>query len=100
MAEIVPMPKLGFDMTEGKLIRKVVADGQPIKKGEVLAEVETDKATIEVEAYTSGVVKGWLVNEGESVPVGANMVVIADAAENVDLASLKGSAPAASAITT
>jgi pyruvate dehydrogenase E2 component (dihydrolipoamide acetyltransferase) len=97
MAEIVPMPKLGFDMTEGKLIRKVVADGQPIKKGEVLAEVETDKATIEVEAYTSGVVKGWLVNEGESVPVGANMVVIADAAENVDLASLKGSAPAASA---
>lgn len=91
------MPKLGFDMTEGKLIRKVVADGQPIKKGEVLAEVETDKATIEVEAYTSGVVKGWLVDEGQSVPVGANMVVIADAAETVDLAALKGSTPAPAA---
>jgi pyruvate dehydrogenase E2 component (dihydrolipoamide acetyltransferase) len=97
MAEIVPMPKLGFDMAEGKLIRKVVADGQPIKKGEILAEVETDKATIEVEAYTSGVVKGWLVEEGQSVPVGANMVVIADANEQVDLAALKGSAPAPAA---
>ncbi len=89
MAEIVPMPKLGFDMAEGKLIRKVVQDGQPIKKGEILAEVETDKATIEVEAYTSGVVKGWLVDEGQSVPVGANMVVIANADEQVDLAALK-----------
>lgn len=93
------MPKLGFDMAEGKLVRKIVQDGQPIKKGEVLAEVETDKATIEVEAYISGVVKGWLVDEGQSVPVGANMVVIADAAESVDIAALRGGAPAAPAAT-
>jgi pyruvate dehydrogenase E2 component (dihydrolipoamide acetyltransferase) len=94
------MPKLGFDMAEGKLIRKVVQDGQPIKKGEVLAEVETDKATIEVEAYVGGVVKGWLVDEGQAVPVGANMVVIADPNEAVDLNAIRaqsglGAAPPA-----
>jgi pyruvate dehydrogenase E2 component (dihydrolipoamide acetyltransferase) len=94
MAEIVPMPKLGFDMAEGKLVRKVVQNGQPIQKGEVLAEVETDKATIEVEAYVGGVVKGWLVEEGESVPVGANMVVIAAPDEAVDLEALIGKKPA------
>ena len=95
MAEIVPMPKLGFDMAEGKLVRKVVPDGGQIKKGEVLAEVETDKATLEVEAYVSGVVKGWLVDEGQSVPVGANMVVIAEASEQVDIAALRSGSPAA-----
>lgn len=89
------MPKLGFDMAEGKLVRKVVQEGQPIKKGEILAEVETDKATIEVEAYAGGVVKGWLVDEGQSVPVGANMVVIGEAGETVDLAGLRSGAPAA-----
>lgn len=97
MPEIVPMPKLGFDMAEGKLVRKVVKDGDPIKKGEILAEVETDKATLEVESYTSGVVKGWLVEEGESVPVGANMVVIAAPDENVDLNALRGNKPAPAA---
>jgi pyruvate dehydrogenase E2 component (dihydrolipoamide acetyltransferase) len=95
MAEIVPMPKLGFDMAEGKLVRKVVPEGGQIKKGEILAEVETDKATIEVEAYVGGVVKGWLVDEGQSVPVGANMVVIAEANEQVDIAALKGGSPSA-----
>ncbi|HKZ68754.1 MAG TPA: dihydrolipoamide acetyltransferase family protein [Anaerolineales bacterium] len=97
MAEIVPMPKLGFDMAEGKLIRKVVQEGQPIKKGEVLAEVETDKATLEVEAYASGVVKGWLVEEGQAVPVGANMVVIAAPDENVDMNAIRAQSGLAAA---
>src|SRR5687767_2389333 len=100
MAEIVPMPKLGFDMAEGKLVRKVVPEGQPIKKGEVLAEVETDKATVEVEAYVGGVVKKWLVEEGQSVPVGEKMVVIGAADEQVDLAALgSGAAKPAAAPT-
>ena len=62
MPEFVPMPKLGFDMAEGRLVRKIVQEGQPIKKGEILAEVETDKATVEVEAYTTGTVVAWLVD--------------------------------------
>ncbi len=49
MAEIVNMPKLGFDMAEGTLVRWVVHEGETIAKGSVLAEIETDKATVEVE---------------------------------------------------
>ncbi len=49
MAAMVNMPKLGFDMAEGTLVRWLRAEGEEIKKGEVLAEIETDKATVEVE---------------------------------------------------
>ncbi len=85
MPEIIPMPKLGFDMAEGTLVRKVKKDGQAVQKGEVIAEIETDKATVEVESSASGVVKGWLVEEGQPVPVGANMAVIGAPDEVVDL---------------
>ena len=83
MPEYVPMPKLGFDMAEGRLVRKVVQEGQPIKKGEILAEVETDKATVEVEAYTTGTVVAWLVDENQFVPIGTHMVVIAAPGERL-----------------
>ncbi len=49
MAETVIMPKLGFDMAEGTLVRWVIQEGEPVSKGAVLAEIETDKATVEVE---------------------------------------------------
>ena len=49
MAETVSMPKLGFDMAEGTLVRWVRHEGETVEKGEVLAEIETDKATVEVE---------------------------------------------------
>jgi pyruvate dehydrogenase E2 component (dihydrolipoamide acetyltransferase) len=92
MPELVPMPKLGFDMAEGTLVRKVKQDGESVNKGEVLAEIETDKATVEVEAPASGVLKGWVVEEGQPVPVGALMAVIGAADEQVDLAALKSGA--------
>ncbi len=93
MPEFVPMPKLGFDMAEGRLVRKVVQEGQPIKKGEILAEVETDKATVEVESYTTGTIAAWLVDENQFVPIGTNMVVIAAPGETVDVATLKSQIP-------
>src|SRR3954451_13682608 len=92
MPEMVPMPKLGFDMAEGTLVRKVKKEGEAVKKGEVLAEIETDKATVEVESPASGVVKGWVVEEGQAVPVGALMAVIGAADENGDMNALKESA--------
>jgi pyruvate dehydrogenase E2 component (dihydrolipoamide acetyltransferase) len=96
MSEIVNMPKLGFDMAEGKLVRKVIPEGASVKRGEVLAEIETDKATVEVAAPAEGVVRGWFVAEGQAVPVGALMAVIAAPEEAVDLEALRaGSAPAA-----
>lgn len=97
MAEIVPMPKLGFDMAEGTLARKVKNVGDAVAKGEIIAEIETDKTTIELEAYIGGVVKGWVVEEGQTVPVGEPMLVIGDPGETVDVAALTGKAAAAPA---
>jgi pyruvate dehydrogenase E2 component (dihydrolipoamide acetyltransferase) len=84
MAEIVSMPKLGFDMAEGTLIRWVIAEGQPVQKGAVLAEIETDKATVEVESSYSGVVFKQLVAQGTIVPVGKPIAVIAAEGELVN----------------
>ena len=68
MAEIIAMPKLGFDMAEGSLNRWILAEGDAVSKGDVLAEIETDKATVEVEASVSGIVLKHLVDEGAIVP--------------------------------
>jgi len=88
MAEIVIMPKLGFDMAEGTLVRWLVSEGDPIEKGAILAEIETDKATVEVESTFTGVLFKQLVSEGEVVPINLPIAVIADAGEEVDLAAL------------
>ena len=76
MAETVTMPKLGFDMAEGTLVRWVKAEGEAVSKGEVLAEIETDKATVEVESPYSGVVHQQLVEQGAVVPVGSPIAVV------------------------
>jgi pyruvate dehydrogenase E2 component (dihydrolipoamide acetyltransferase) len=88
MAEIVIMPKLGFDMAEGTLVRWVVSEGQEVTKGSVLVEVETDKATVEVESAHSGTVLAHLVPEGEVVPVNTPIAVIGTAGEVVDFAAM------------
>jgi len=95
MAEVVTMPKLGFDMAEGRLVRWVKSEGEAVRKGEVLVEIETDKATVEVEAAVSGTVRKHLVNEGTSVPIGTPIAVLGDPEESLDLESL-GAAPRAS----
>jgi pyruvate dehydrogenase E2 component (dihydrolipoamide acetyltransferase) len=95
MAEVVAMPKLGFDMAEGRLVRWLKSEGEAVRKGEVLVEIETDKATVEVEAAVSGTVRKHLVNEGTSVPVGTPIAVLGDPEESLDLESL-GAAPRAS----
>jgi pyruvate dehydrogenase E2 component (dihydrolipoamide acetyltransferase) len=94
MAEVVNMPKLGFDMAEGVLIRWVVSEGQEIEKGQVLAEIETDKATVEVEASATGTLRKHVVAEGTSVPVGKAIAVIGESGEDFDLKSLIDSQPA------
>ena len=93
MATVVKMPKLGFDMAEGLLVRWVKGEGDSVQKGEVLAEIETDKATIEVESEAGGVVHKHLVPEHTSVPVGAPIAVIGEPGEQVDVAVLVGQAP-------
>ncbi len=86
MAETVNMPKLGFDMAEGTLIRWVKQVGETIHKGDVLAEIETDKATVEVESSASGVLLQHIVDQGAVVPVNAPIAVVGAAGEKVEVA--------------
>jgi pyruvate dehydrogenase E2 component (dihydrolipoamide acetyltransferase) len=88
MVEIVTMPKLGFDMAEGTLVRWVKKEGDKVEKGELLAEIETDKATVEVESQYSGTVLKQLVKEGTAVPVGKPIAAVGEAGEKVDDAVL------------
>jgi len=92
MADVVNMPKLGFDMAEGVLVRWVIAEGEDVERGQVLAEIETDKATVEVESAHSGVVHHHLAGEGDILPVGVPIAVIGVAGEEIDLDSLVGDA--------
>jgi pyruvate dehydrogenase E2 component (dihydrolipoamide acetyltransferase) len=88
MAEKIAMPKLGFDMAEGTLIRWVKSEGEAIAKGDVLAEIETDKATVEVEAQSAGFMKKHVIQEGTVVPVGKVIAIIGEEDEEIDYDSL------------
>ncbi|MBI5962607.1 MAG: 2-oxo acid dehydrogenase subunit E2 [Chloroflexi bacterium] len=86
MAETISMPKLGFDMAEGLLVRWVKQVGETINKGDALAEIETDKATVEVESSASGVVLQLIVDQGTMVPVNAPIAIVGKAGEVVQKA--------------
>ncbi len=77
MVSEVVMPKMGYDMTEGTIVRWVKQEGDEVKHGDVIAEVETTKVTVEVEAYGSGVLRKIVVREGQTVPVGEVIAIIA-----------------------
>lgn len=72
----VEMPKMGDTMEEGKILHWIKKEGDQVKKGEPLAEVETDKVNIEIEAFASGVLRKILVSEGASAPIGAAIALI------------------------
>src|SRR5579885_38688 len=77
----VEMPKMGDTMEEGKILRWLKKEGEPVKRGEPLAEVETDKVNIEIEAFTSGVLRKILVPEGSSAPIGSSIALVGSADE-------------------
>ena len=81
MAKLVTMPKLGFDMAEGTLVRWIKAEGDPVEKGDVIAEIETDKATVEVESEYQGVMFRHLANEGAELPVNVPIALMAEVGE-------------------
>lgn len=72
----VEMPKMGDSMEEGRILRWIKKEGEEVKKGEMLAEVETDKVNIEIEAFAGGILRKILVPEGDSAPVGAEIALI------------------------
>ena len=75
MTEFV-MPKLGADMTAGTLIAWHKKPGDVVRRGDVVAEVETDKGVIDVEIFTAGVIDRLLVQAGEKVPVGTALATV------------------------
>ena len=74
----VQMPRLSDTMTEGILSRWRKKEGEQIRKGDIIAEIETDKATMELEAYDAGPLTALLVAEGTTVPIGAPIAIIGD----------------------
>ncbi len=98
MATKVVMEALSPTMEEGRLVKWVKNEGDAVKTGDVLAEVETDKAVMELVARADGVLRKRMANEGDASPVGTVIAVIAGADENIDaLVGTAGGAPAAAA---
>ena len=83
MAEYVIMPKLGFNMDKGTLVRWIKKEGDLVKEQEVLFEIETDKTVMEVDAQTSGILRKILVAEGEEVPVTLPIAILGDKDEDI-----------------
>jgi len=93
MATKVIMPKLSPTMEEGQISRWLKKEGDKVSMGEPLAEIDTDKATMEMQALANGVLRKILINEGESAPLGQLIAVIGE--PNEDIASVLSEAPPA-----
>ncbi|MCU6762982.1 Dihydrolipoyllysine-residue acetyltransferase component of pyruvate dehydrogenase complex [uncultured Roseburia sp.] len=86
MAEVICMPKLGFNMDEGQLVRWCRRTGEEIKKGEVLFEINTDKTTMPVEATCDGVLLKTMLEENEYADVFTPIAVVGQPGEDPDAA--------------
>src|SRR5690606_10281691 len=93
MASAIQMPKLSDTMTEGTIQKWLVKEGDTVSAGDPIAEVETDKATLEMEAYEGGTILKILVGDGQSAPVGGTIAVIG--APGADWQAVAGGAAAA-----
>lgn len=77
----IEMPQMGADMQEGTLLKWLKQPGDSVARGEIIAEIETDKANIEIESFEAGVLQEVLANEGDVIPVGQVIARIAAAGE-------------------
>lgn len=102
MAEIIIMPKLGFNMSEGKLVKWYVKERDSILKDEPFFTIETDKTTIDIASTSSGIIRKLLVGEGDTVEVTLPIAIVGTADESIDavlaeaMAKLGKNVPAAS----
>ena len=95
MPIVIKMPKLSDTMTEGTLLKWKIRKGDKVEMGEIIAEVETDKATREMEAFDDGTVQEVFVAEGSKVPVGAKMAVLLAPGETPSEGGVPDEPPAA-----
>ncbi len=83
MGYVVKMPKLGLEMEQGTLLEWYIEEGGSVEEGEVIAEIESEKSIGEIEAREDGVLRSTDLEEGESVPPGTPIAVVADADEDI-----------------
>src|SRR5687768_1732304 len=88
VATLVNMPKLGQTMEEGTVLTWLKHQGEQVIRGEPLVQIETDKVVCDIEASQSGLLHSVLAREGEKIPVGNAIAVIAAEGETVDVATL------------
>ncbi|MEL7170492.1 MAG: biotin/lipoyl-containing protein, partial [Bacteroidota bacterium] len=84
MAIAVEMPKMSDTMEEGVLVAWLAEEGDSVSAGDVIAQVETDKATMDLEVYDDGVLLKKVVDEGSGVPIGGLIAVLGSAGESID----------------
>lgn len=84
MAEVIKMPKMSDTMEEGVIASWLVKEGDEVSSGDILAEVETDKATMELESYEDGVILHIGIKEGDAVPVDGVIAIIGEKGEDID----------------
>src|SRR5258708_30519110 len=96
MASIIDMPKLSDTMTVGTLVKWLKKEGDPVKSGDMLAEVETDKATMELESFYEGTLLKIFAQPGSQVAIGAPLAAVGKPGETVPepAASPAAAAPA------
>jgi pyruvate dehydrogenase E2 component (dihydrolipoamide acetyltransferase) len=97
MAKEVNLPKMGQTMEEGTVVNCLVKIGDEVKKGDVIFEIETDKATLELESPGNGFVKAILAELNQTLPVGATLMILGDKDEQVAVPTAASPAPVASA---
>lgn len=95
MATLIKMPQLGQTMEEGTIMMWLKRAGEGVAQGEPLVQIETDKVVCDLEASQSGLLHTVLAREGEKVPVGGAIAVIASEGETVNLTALLGATQAA-----
>lgn len=83
MAEIIVMPKLGFNMSTGKLIQWYKKEGDPLKKGEPFFSIETDKTAIDIEANHDGIFLKKFIGEGDTVEVTLPIAIVGEEGEDI-----------------
>jgi pyruvate dehydrogenase E2 component (dihydrolipoamide acetyltransferase) len=95
MAQIIDMPKLSDTMTDGVLVKWLKKEGDAVKNGDMLAEVETDKATMELESFFDGTLLKIFAPAGSKVSIGAPLAAIGKSGETVEAPAAKTPPPAA-----
>src|SRR4051812_43375443 len=94
MPTYIEMPKLSDTMTEGTLVKWRKQKGDKVVAGDILAEVETDKATMEMEAFDDGILTEVYVQEGEKVAIGQRMALLLAEGEKAPAGGEQEAAPA------